>query len=155
MRKYLNGLAMLLLIATSGAAGAQGFDGPPGTHGSFGNPERMVEHLSRRLDLDETQQQALTNVVEAAAPEMEVLRDRARQNRDAIRKLDVNDPDYDARLANLAGENGELATAATLMHGRLRAEIDALLTPEQRATLAEDVGHDGKRWRKHRERKDQ
>lgn len=153
MRKYLSGLAALLLLATSGATFAQGFDGSPEMRGAFSHPERMVQHLSRRLDLDETQQQALQNIVDAASPEMEALRDRAKENREAVRKLDVSDPDYDAKLSNLASANGELATSATLLHGRLRAEIDALLTPEQRATLAEEGARDGKRSRKHREQK--
>jgi protein CpxP len=105
----------------------------------------MAEHLSRRLDLDDNQQQALANVVDAASPEMNELRDKVRENRDAIRDLDANDPDYDAKLSNLARDNGELASAATLLHGRLRAEINALLTPEQRETLANSPKRGGKR----------
>jgi protein CpxP len=151
MRDYLYGLATLLLVMTSGAAIAQEFDGSPAMRGGYGHPQRMLEHLSRRLDLDETQQQAVKNIVEAATPEMDALRDRARKNRDAVRDLVVSDPDYDAKLSNLARENGELATIATLLHGRLRAEIDALLSPEQRETLATEGKREDKRWRKYRE----
>jgi Spy/CpxP family protein refolding chaperone len=136
MKCSMNALAVIVLLATSMAATAQGFDGSPEMRSKFADPERLVEHLSRRLDLDDTQQQALANVVNAAAPEMNELRESARANRDAIRELDVNDPDYDAKLSNLAVENGELASTATLLHGRLRAELNALLTPEQRETLA-------------------
>jgi protein CpxP len=145
MKQSMNALAVIMLLATSMAASAQGFDGSPEMRGKFADPERLVQHLSRRLDLDDTQQQALANVVDAAAPEMSELRESARANRDAIRELDVNDPDYDAKLSNLARENGELASTATLLHGRLRAEMNALLTPEQRETLANLPKRSGKR----------
>lgn len=145
MKHSMNALAVIMLLATSMAASAQGFDGSPEMRGKFADPERLVEHMTRRLELDDDQQQALENVVDAAAPEMNALRESARANRDAIRELDVNDPDYDAKLSNLARENGELASTATLLHGRLRAEINALLTPEQRETLANMPKRGGKR----------
>jgi Spy/CpxP family protein refolding chaperone len=149
MKHYWTGLAALCLVVMSGSGFAEGFGGPRDMPGDFGNPEWIVEHLSRRLDLDDTQQKALQNVVDAAAPEMNELRDKARQNREAIRNLDVADPDYDAKLADLARQNGELATSATLLHGRLRAEIAAVLTPEQQKSLAEDMKHEGKRRHDH------
>ena len=128
----LGGMAVCLAAAVAVAQHSGPFE--MGGHG-FGDPERMVEHMARRLQLDDSQAQALNNIVTAAMPEITELRDAAHANREAIAALDLDDPDYAARLDNLAAENGRLAAAATRLHGRLRSEISAALTPEQRAEL--------------------
>lgn len=124
------------LLVSASAAG-DGFDGHHRSHGDFGDPDRLVEHMTRRLELDDTQAQTLQNIVDASRPEIIELRDRAMKNHQAIRELAADDPEFDTKLSLLAQDNGELATAATLLHGRLRAELNAVLTPEQRAVLAE------------------
>lgn len=143
---FLVGVAAML--ATGAVLSAEGDEKrdtrSPGQHGmssSFGSakgfrdPTRMVKGLARYLDLDETQEQALNNVVDAAKPEFETLRERARTNFTAMRELATDDPDYSAKLSNLAIENGELVTQGTLLMGRVRAEVNAELTDEQRAQL--------------------
>lgn len=129
--------AAIFLAAGLAAAQHSGQFGK-GEHG-FGDPERMVEHLARQLELDDDQSQVLKNIIGAALPEITELKDAARENRQAIAALDVEDPDYAARLDNLAAENGRLAAAATRLHGRLRAEISAALTPEQRSLMTEKM----------------
>jgi Spy/CpxP family protein refolding chaperone len=65
--------------------------------------------------------------------------------------LNVSDTDYDAKLQKLAGENGEVATQLTLLHGRVMAQVNGELTPEQQAELSERRGkmRDGSRHRRH------
>ena len=140
-------LSIAALAAGSGAVSAQSdtaaeADRPAGGHhGRHGHqrrsadPMRMVKRMTRRLDLDETQQQTISNIVEAAKPEFEVLRDRSRANRQAMRQLVTTDPDYSAKLSNLAAETGEVAAERTRLFGRVRSEINAELTDEQRAEL--------------------
>lgn len=142
-------LAACLLLSTAGVWAKDGGE-PHGPSHEFGDPERMVEHMIRRLDLDDTQAQSVKNIVEAARPEIAELRDRARENHKAVRELDADDADFGAKLSNLAHTSGELATQATLLHGRLRAEINAVLTPEQRQKLAESRPPRGERWRQDR-----
>ena len=107
----------------------------------LGDPVRMIERMSRHLDLDETQQQNIRNIIDAARPEFDELRERARSNRNAMRDLDPSNPDYSALLNNLAIENGELVAEGTLLFGRVRSEIDAQLTETQRAELREAMEH--------------
>ena len=111
------------------------------------DPARMVERMARHLELDELQQEKLNNVVSAAKPEFEALHERARTNREAMRALDTNDPDYSSRLNELALESGEVTTARTILMGRVRSEINNELTDEQRAKLAERGEHRGERQR--------
>jgi Spy/CpxP family protein refolding chaperone len=105
--------------------------------GFGGDPERMVEMMSRHLDLDETQALTISNILQAVQPEADALRERSRANHEALRGLDVNDADYNATLQNLSAESGELAAERTLLHGRVRGEIHAVLSAEQQQVLAE------------------
>ena len=98
---------------------------------------RIVEHMSRKLELDDTQQLAIRNIVDAVKPEAEALREQARSNREAIHTLDISAANYHAKLQDYARRNGELVTQITLLHGRVMAEVNAELTDEQRAKLAE------------------
>lgn len=136
-KESFSALAVILFLAAMGASAAErfGHDGP-GMRG-HGDPGRIVEFMARKLELDDTQTQELRNVVEAARPQMEELREKSRNNREAIAALDVNDPDYGAKLQNLSEESGYLATQATQLFGQLRADISAELTDEQRLQLAE------------------
>jgi len=123
--------------------------------GDMRGPEEMLSRMTEKLGLDATQEQSVRDLMEAARPQFDSLRDRSRANRDALRDLDVNDPGYDARLKELATESGQLATEMTLLHGRLRAEINAVLTPEQRQQLAEQMKNMGDRpWSGPRHRPD-
>ena len=121
--------------ANKGHAGER--HGHRGFGRGFGDPARMIERMSRHLDLDETQQQNIRNIIDAARPEFDELRERARSNRKAMRELDTSNPDYSALLNNLAMENGELVAEGTMLFGRVRSEVDAQLTDAQRAELAE------------------
>ena len=108
----------------------------PGPGFGLGNPELMFEHMSDHLDLDATQHDTVQNILEAAKPEIEALREQVRANREALQALDPDDPAYATQLNNLALSNGQLATDGTLLATRIRTEIDAVLTDEQRQKLA-------------------
>lgn len=106
-------------------------------HDDFGDPTRMLEMMTRHLDLDDGQAQSIGNILEAAKPQINALRERGQAARQAMHELDVDDPDYGTRLQQLSMEVGEVTSEATLLHGSLRAEVFAQLTPEQRERAAE------------------
>ena len=143
-------LAVLsVFIAAAGQVQAQDGDGHFGEHekergrhmwrAAMDDPARLVERLSVHLDLDATQEQQLNNIVDAARPELEQLRESLQENRKAMHALETTDPDYSAKLQNLSAANGELAAQMTLLHGRIRADVHAVLTPEQLAIMEERV----------------
>jgi len=140
----------MALIAVGGSAVAQDEKGPGsdgakhrgqqrGQHGELRGPEQMVRMMSRHLELDETQAQQIESVIAAAKPEVDALRDQHRTNRQAMRSLNVDDPDYGAQLDNLSAENGQLAAESTRLQGRIRADIHAVLTPEQQQKFDEQA----------------
>ncbi len=161
MKKFLAATTAAAMCAAAGtyafAQDAEGHDGKRHMRGAshrmhhdeFGDPARLLEMMTRHLDLDDTQSQTVGNILEAAKPEIDALRGRMRASREAMHSLDVNDPDYGSNLQNLSTEIGALTSEATLLHGRLRADVYAELTPEQRARAA--AGRNGMRrgFRRH------
>ena len=117
-------------------AGMKGTGAAMGMRG-IQDPERMVAHISKWLELDDAQTQELTNVALAAKPQLLALRERARANHEAIAVLDGNDSDYGAKIHSLAAESGQIATEMTLLVSQLRVDIHAKLTEEQRQKLTE------------------
>jgi Spy/CpxP family protein refolding chaperone len=105
----------------------------------FDGPGFLAARAAEHLDLDEAQSADLQNILTAAKPEFDVLKKRGRDTMEALMALDPEDADYGAALQNLSVESGQVATDLILLHGRVRAEVHALLTPEQRATLAEKL----------------
>lgn len=106
-------------------------------HDEFGDPARMLEMMTRHLDLDDTQSQKIGNILEAAKPQIESLRERGQAARKAMHELDVDDQDYGVKLQQLSMEIGEVTSEATLLHGSIRADVFAELTPEQRERAAQ------------------
>ena len=119
-------------------------------HDEFGDPDRLAKIMTRHLDLNETQSKTIGNILVAAKPEVDALRQRAEESRSAMQALDVDDPDYGINLQNLSTQIGALTSEATLLHGRLRADVYAQLTQEQRTRAT--AGHGGMRggFRRHR-----
>ncbi len=157
-QRYITIIAVLAALAVFGNSLAQDDNASGHDRGkqagehrgpghAFGDPAMMIERMASRLDLAETQRQSLSNIMEAARPEFAALRDAARENREAIHALDIDDPDYGAALQNLAAKSGELAADLTLLTGRVRGEVAAILTTEQRATLGARKSRKGERRR--------
>lgn len=113
------------------AAGGRHGPGMRGMH----DPARFAERLQRRLELDDVQRQAIENVLLAAKPEMEALRERARAHRAAAAALAPGADNYDAVLEQQAREASELAAEKVRLLGRVRADVATQLTEEQRAGL--------------------
>ena len=70
----------LLLASTSCAVAGRGRDHRP----HFGMPGFFIERMAERLDLDDTQRQEIENILLAAKPEFEALRDRVKAEVEAV-----------------------------------------------------------------------
>jgi Spy/CpxP family protein refolding chaperone len=122
--------ALAIAVPATQVAANPGFGGDP-LMGGAGNPERMLEHMADHLDLTDDQRDAVSNILQAAKPEIEALRDQVKANRDAVKALNPNDAADMAEVNNIAISNGELATNGTLLAVRIRGEVHAVLTDEQ------------------------
>lgn len=129
-------LALASMLALAPIAQAQPGGGPGGLFGPGPGPVAMLEHMADHLDLDDTQRAQVENIMEAARPEFEALREQLRANREALESLATDDPAYATELNDIAVSNGQLATEGTLLFTRVRSEVHAVLTEEQRDKLA-------------------
>lgn len=102
-----------------------------------GLPGVISGRMAERLGLDDVQTQSVMNVMEAARPEFEALREQGRTLRKSIRDLDPGDSSYGVRLQDLSATSGQVATELVLLTGRVRADVHGILTPEQRQSFAE------------------
>lgn len=142
MRIYTVALLAVVSMATLATSAYADFgDGPRGRFGGgpgigFPEPGLMLEHMADHLDLDDAQRESVRNILEAAKPEIEAIREQHHANREALMALETTDPAYSTELNNVAMSNGQLATEGTLLFARVRGEIDAVLTDEQREKLA-------------------
>lgn len=154
-------IVLTLTVAAAGIALAQddgdgdgdwrGHQGKGMHHDRMGDPARMLEMMTRHLDLDEMQSQQVSNILDAAKPEIEALRDSMHENREAMHSLATDDPDYSNKLQNLSASNADLAAQMTLLHGRIRADVNAVLTPEQLQKIADRGSREGRHRRGHDE----
>ena len=133
-------LAFVTVAMLSTIAFAGGKDGRPGPDRHFGgpgfgmpDPGMIIGRMAERLDLDDAQRESVKNIMDAAKPELKVLREQLRANHEALQALDAGDPE----VQNIAISNGQLATEGTLLFSRIRGEIHAVLTDEQLAKAAE------------------
>ena len=80
----LSALGLLGLLAFASSAVAA--DGPKDGAGGpgFDRPVMITERMAERLELDETQVQSIQNIIEAARPEFEALRDRVQAEVEAV-----------------------------------------------------------------------
>ena len=106
-------------------------------HDGLCEPTRMLEMMTRHLELDDDQSQTIGDILEAAKPDIDALRERLQAARKAMHELDLSDSGYEANLQTLSTDIGALSAEAALLHGRLRAGVFAELTPEQRERAAE------------------
>jgi Spy/CpxP family protein refolding chaperone len=96
---------------------------------------RMLDRMATDLNLTASQQQELKGVFESARPEMQQVRDRARQNAEKLRAAQPGSENYAAVVSEVARNAGDLATRAVTNGAQLRAQVWGILTPEQRQKL--------------------
>lgn len=117
-------LASGLALAGLGAVSA-------GDHG----PRDPVAKMAERLDLDASQKASVEAIFERNRPAQQALRERHREHFGALRALDPKSADYSTQAQALADQAGTLARDRVLQSTQLRAELAAVLTPEQLAQL--------------------
>jgi Spy/CpxP family protein refolding chaperone len=140
------GTAALLLAAPQAAWAGLRADTPPSAHpmatgggdlglGAWGLHPRMFERMAGELGLSDAQRQSIRGLFESARPAMQQRRERMRANAELMRRTQPGDPDYRAIVERVSRGAGELAESAVRDAAELRAQIWAVLTPEQRTKL--------------------
>jgi protein CpxP len=142
-RKLIIGTIVLVLITGGLTVASFARGGRHGWHAGWGHgpggfgprAEMMVEKLADELDLSQTQRNQAFAVLDQARPAMRQARFAIADQRRALRRLNPADADYQTHLKEIADEVGKLAGQMVMLHGELHANLNALLTEEQRQQL--------------------
>ncbi|MEO6799620.1 MAG: Spy/CpxP family protein refolding chaperone [Rhodanobacter sp.] len=140
MRKHtLLGLALAsaLALGTTVAVAAPGAGGPGspghGWHGHHGGGQMMMLH---RLNLSDAQKASIKQIVSTSRAQDKPQREALRQQRSAFESMTPNQVGYQAAAASLAQAEGQATQARVQQMANLRAQIYAVLTPQQQAQAA-------------------
>jgi len=140
MRKHtLLGLALAsaLAIGTTVAMAAPDAGGPGssdhGWHGHRGHDQMMMLH---KLNLSDAQKSSIKQIVSTSREQNKAQRQALRQQRAAFESMTPNQVGYQAAAASLAQAEGQATQARVQQMANLRAQIYALLTPQQQAQAA-------------------
>lgn len=134
MRKSLFlGLALASAMTLGTAAFAAGQDGGPrgGHHGGHGFGMAM-----QKLNLTEAQKTSIHNLVKTSFSQNKPQRDALRQQRQAFEAMTPDQVGYQAAAAQLAQAEAAATQNRVQQQAQLKAQIYALLTPQQKAQWA-------------------
>jgi protein CpxP len=119
-----------------------------GPHGmGMGGPgfgsEMRIEHMTEELGLSAEQRDKLRAVVDKNRPQMRALHDQMTDNRKQLQALMQQGGAKDADLRKVADAQGKLIADMIVQRHKLRGEIAAVLTPEQREVFQNRFQHRG------------
>ena len=117
------GATVILAVA---AAIAQGPHGPGGPFGEF-------HHLLKQLDLTSDQHAQVKAIWQKEKPALQPLMQQMRQNHEAMKALEAAGPFDEAKVTALATQNSQTMIQLQVEHERMKSEIMAILTPDQKA----------------------
>jgi periplasmic protein CpxP/Spy len=133
------GAAVMLAVAAAIAQGPHGFGGPGGEF------HRML----RQLDLTSDQHSQVKAIFEKEKPTMQPLMQQMRQNQSAMKALEAAGPFDEAKVTALATQNSQTMIQLQVEHERIKSEIMQILTPDQKAKLAQIEANHEARMSKH------
>ncbi len=113
---------------------------------------QMSRYMQQALNLDDVQQEQIQDIMLKHRDEMQQQRGERSSLRGGMHQLDPGRADYQAQLQALADRQAQSVADKILQHGAKRAEIFALLNPEQQqAFLAMQPPMDGRHggWGRH------
>ena len=128
-------VAGTVLVGTAAAPSAlaqrvsQTFNDGPVREGRRGPPLKM---LALALDLTDAQQEQIKAIFEGHRPEFEQMRTRGRAAQDAVRKAVEADEINEQAIRSAVSARAQIEADGAVLRARVRKEVEALLTPEQR-----------------------
>ena len=128
MRRKLSlatALCAMLLLATVAWSGA------PGGDGLAGKGPGLVRMLTE-LDLSAAQKREVAGILKANRDSTKALRDTVKSAMDALRGVMAKTPGDEAAVRAGAKAVADAAVELAVARGRVKAAIDAVLTPGQR-----------------------
>ncbi len=138
-RILIIGAAVMLAVAAAIAQGPHGFGGPGGD----------FHHMLKQLDLTSDQHSQVKAIWEKEKPTLQPLMQQMRQNQSAMKALEASGPFDETKTRSLATQNSQTMVEMQVEHSRIKSEIMQILTPDQKAKLAQIEANHEARMSKH------
>jgi Spy/CpxP family protein refolding chaperone len=120
-------------IVAAGEAATPPPDAPaPHEWHHHGGPWRLLN----KLNLSAAQKQQIKDIMTAAHPQMQSLREQMRANSLKLRQTQPSDPNYASVVSQVSQTQGSLAAQMVTQRAQVRAQVFKVLTPAQQAQLA-------------------
>jgi Spy/CpxP family protein refolding chaperone len=107
----------------------------------------------KERNLTPEQQQSVQALKESFRPRWQELRTRGTAIREKLVAASPDDSGYAAATQSASQDAAALAADMVTLMGQMRAEMHAILTPEQRAELKQHMQERRQRWDKWRSRR--
>jgi Spy/CpxP family protein refolding chaperone len=149
--------SVAVLLALAGAVAQAQPAGAPGARGEGptdawvkrgGGPGERQGGLMRRLDLSEDQRVQIAGIRERSRAEGSAAREQMQALREEIRASSEAGGYNETQVRGLIESRSQLLVDNMLRRVRMQSEIAAVLTPEQRAQMAELRGKRGGQGRR-------
>lgn len=119
-----------IFMAVAAGLATSAFAQHPGT--GFGHRKGwMLKHMAKQLNLTEAQQTQIKGIMADEKTKMNPIQQQLRQNEQA-QEANINGTFDEAQARTFAGKQSQLMTDLIVEKQRLRSQIFAVLTPEQR-----------------------
>jgi len=131
---------MALLVSTAVAAKDMGPPpgGPGGPGGMFGHdPFRGVVRLADELNLSKEQKRSVALILKENREKAQALREAMKTAGRSMGDVMFSAPGDEAKVRQAAQGMAKAGEELAVFMGRVKARVDAVLTPEQKAQLAE------------------
>jgi len=112
-----------------------------GRHGM--DSDSHIDRMAGMLDLSKEQRDKVRAIVDKARPQTRALRDKLSENRTQLHALMQQDAVKEADIRKLADSQGKLIADMIVQRSKMRNEIHAVLTPEQREKLQQRMQNRG------------
>lgn len=125
--------------------------GPPGVM-PWGGADGAGHAMFGNLDLTAEQQQAIKDLQQAYRPRWEEFRARGDAIRESFTSVAPDDAEYSAATEKASRDTATLAGDVVSVMARMRADMHAILTPEQHAQIEQQMNDRRERWESWRSR---
>ncbi len=123
----------VILVGWTGASAVEARQGCP-MHG-FGMHGGMLKHILTRLDLSDSQERDIANVLKQHREQMQSVRNQMIEARKAQFAAMTANPISEDAVRQAAAKAAEIEVQLAVSHAKVFDEIRQLLTPEQQTTL--------------------
>jgi periplasmic protein CpxP/Spy len=139
MKKIIIAILAMAVLATGVmfAVAQRSDDGKKAGRGKRGGHHRGGGMMFRGLDLTDEQKAQVKQIREASRSKTQALRESSKANRQKLKDATANGAFDEAQITAIANENAAVSAQMTVERARVRSQVFAVLTAEQKAKAAE------------------